>query len=269
MVFDEKKLAVESAEGLLQCRVDTVEPFTLMLAPVYVFMKLNEKFVSVKAPLDFFTPDELDRLKRYEVFFIPKFLLGGSRFQTAAKIIRSMLEISKNQETLAPAPFEFANEVIPVVAGLWGRDLRVESFFSAVFADELCGSLDSRLMLEARELAVVRHDHGILLGGMLAFILVHLGYGDLVTIQGIRRQVYSEIVDRDETWSYPRFEWEIIARDLKVLLKEQDYLDTASLMGFNSEWAHKLISRLKRIGKMTSPKNYDSLSIRGEGGFAS
>lgn len=269
MVFDEKKLAVESIEGLLQCRVDTVEPFTLMLAPVYVFMKLNDKLVSVKAPLDFFIPDELDRLKRYEIFFIPKFLQSASRFQTSAKIVRCLIEQSHRENILDPAPFELANEILTSVASLWGRDSRVESFFSAVFADELCGAFDPKIMLQAREQAVVRHDAGILLAGLVTFVLVHSGYNNLLVIQNIRRQVYLETVDRNEKWDYPHSEWEIIARDLKDLLTRQDYLDPACLGLITSEWARKLLSRLKRIQSIPSTKNYESLSIRSEGGFAS
>jgi len=44
MLFDEKRLQMESATQLIQCPIHTVEPFALMLAPVYVLMKLNQKF---------------------------------------------------------------------------------------------------------------------------------------------------------------------------------------------------------------------------------
>ncbi len=91
MLFDEKKLTVEAMPDLLQCPVSSVEPYAPMLAPIYVYMKLNEKLVSVKAPLDFFVPDELNSLKRYEVFYIPKFVQSTSRFQTAAKVVKNLI----------------------------------------------------------------------------------------------------------------------------------------------------------------------------------
>ena len=51
--YETKKLQLESVDKLIQCPVHTIEPFALMLAPAYILMKLNQKLVSVKAPLDF------------------------------------------------------------------------------------------------------------------------------------------------------------------------------------------------------------------------
>ncbi len=269
MVFDEKKLEVGSIDDLFQCRIETVEPYALMLAPVYVYMKLNEKLVSVKAPLDFFTPEELDRLKRYEVFYIPKFIQSATRFQTSAKIVLGIAQAAQQSSSLAPAPFEISNEVIQVVAPLWGANIRVESFFSAVFADELCGPLDSILMIHAREKTVERHDAGILLSGLLTFILVHLGWADPINLQQVRKQAYLDVVHHDEYWTSPRNEWEVVARDLRALLVRQNYINMISLASIQSDWSQKLLGRLQRVQGIRSVRNYASLSIYDEGGFAS
>ena len=61
MDFRSKKLPPEAADQLRACPVESVKPYVAMPAPVYIYLRANAKFVSVKGPLDFFTPDELAR----------------------------------------------------------------------------------------------------------------------------------------------------------------------------------------------------------------
>ena len=259
MQFDERKLGVEAIDQLLQCEICSIEPYALMLAPIYIFMKLNQKFVSVKAPLDFFTPDELQHLSRYERFYIPKFVQSGSRFQTAAKLIRNLMSSPLSAARLAPTNYELSNEVILTLATLWGRDLSIDPFYSAVFADELLGSLDPEKMLAARDLAVARHDSGILLSGLMTFVLMHLGYYDLSLIGAIRVDVYESIVERDEDWQSPSSEWQVVARDLKQLIAQYLCLNVYGLKEIRSEWAHKLLGRISRISAFPNLKAYPSI----------
>ena len=74
MEFSKRKLPKEAAHQLRVCPIPSVQPYALMLSPVYVFMKANEKFVSVKAPLDFFTQEELSKLRMYDTFYMPDFV---------------------------------------------------------------------------------------------------------------------------------------------------------------------------------------------------
>jgi hypothetical protein len=259
MQFDEKKLGVEAIDQLLQCHISSVEPYALMLAPIYIFMKLNQKLVSVKAPLDFFTPDELHHLSRYENFYIPKFVQSGSRFQTAAKLVRNLTSSNPTPSKLAPTSYELSNEVILTLATLWGRDLSIDPFYSAVFADELLGPLDPEKMLAARDLAVTRHDSGILLSGLITFVLLHLGFYDLSLISAIRVEVYESIVERDENWQSPSSEWQVVARDLKQVVAQYLCLNTYGLKEIHSEWAHKLLGRISRISTFANLKAYPSV----------
>ena len=263
---EDKKLAVETIEDLLQCGINTVEPYALMLAPVYVFMKLNDKLVSVKAPLDFFTPEELNHLSRYEVFYIPKSVQQGSRFQTSAKLLRNLLKAERSEEKLSPAVYEVSNEVLLAMASLWGSELRVEPFYSAVFADELCGSLPPDNILVARETAVVRHEMGILLTGVLTFVLLQLGWLDLDRLTQIRLDVYQAIVESDEDWEMPKQDWQIIARDLKKMVSENSALTPEYLKGVPAEWSKKLLGRLERIRQLPNLKNYPSIKVSEEKG---
>ncbi len=161
MLFEAKKLEVESADELLQCSISTVKPYALMLAPVYVFMKRNEKFVSVKGPLDFFTPEELAAFSSYGAFHLPKTVAELTPFQTAAKLVREMLK--ETQAPFPPAPFEVSDELIKVLAPVWGRNIESSPFWSSIFSDELCGPLDSHELLYGRYTSFVLNDLGFLL----------------------------------------------------------------------------------------------------------
>jgi hypothetical protein len=273
MFFEEKKLGIESISELLQCKVNSVEPYALMLAPVYVYMKLNEKLVSVKAPLDFFTPEELDHLSRYEVFYIPKSVQLGSRFQTAAKIVANLLRFEKEshsslEKNLEPAIYEVSNEILLATIPLWGRELCIDPFFTAVFADELCGTFLPEKMIESRELTVIRHDLGILLSGLSVFVLLHLGRFDLKQLIDIRFSIYEATVDCDEDWESPTLEWHLVVRDLKRIIENNDYFSVDAIQKVPSEWARKLLGRIQRIQKSSKLRSYPSLKFSGGKGEA-
>lgn len=244
MLFEAKKLDLDAAEELFQCRVSSVKPFALMLSPVYVFMKRNQKFVSVKAPLDFFTPEELASLARHEEFFLPKSVVEVSEFQTSARLVCGILERAK--KGFPPASFEISNELIKVLAPLWGKEIRVSPFCAAIFADELCGPLESGELILGRESAVVKHDLGLLLSGLLVFVLVHLGWFDRELLTKIRLEVYARTI-RGEEWSEPRNDWETVSSDLIRILNLNLDLGAGTLEECSSQWSFALRGRIRRI----------------------
>jgi hypothetical protein len=244
MLFEAKKLEVESADELLQCSISTVKPYALMLAPVYVFMKRNEKFVSVKGPLDFFTPEELAAFASYGCFHLPKTVAELTAFQTAAKLAREMLK--EAAAPFPPAPFELSDELIKVLAPIWGKNIEISPFCSSIFSDELCGTLDPQELLYGRDTAIVRHDLGLLLSGLLVFILAHSGAYDLDQLRKIRSETYSRTV-RGEDWNSPFYEWEAVNRDLIRWLELRLNLNESEIRKFRSEWSFKLLGRLKRV----------------------
>jgi hypothetical protein len=264
MLFEAKKLEIDSAVDLFQCRISTVEPYVLMLSPVYVYMKRNEKFVSVKAPLDFFTPEELKSLSRYEVFFLPKAVSEVAPFQTAAKLVREMIKAS--QSAFPPPSYELSHEIMKVVSPIWGREFEMSPFCSAIFTDELCGPLNSAEIIEGRDNAVVKHDLGILLSGLLIFVLVHLGWHDLEILTSIRAEVYSRTI-RGEEWITAKNEYESITRDLIGLVESKSNLGKIELERLNAEWAFCMLGRIRKISERRNV--IDSLSVRtAVGGFS-
>jgi hypothetical protein len=265
MLFDDKKLSAASVDDLLQCPVHTVEPFALMLAPIYVLMKLNQKLVSVKAPLDFFLPDEIEGLKRYETFYIPKFVQSSVPFQTAARVVKNILNSS--YDGLSPASFEISHEVFCLMAPLWGKDLRVEPFFMAIFAHELCSPLTPEQIIWARNQAVVRHDLGLILSGSFVFLAVQLGWSDYAKINAVRNEIYERTVRGDE-WSDPVNEVELMVSGLYAVISEDRSISNVSLSNRDDEWARKISSRLNSYVMRRGLPKVESPTIYGNDGFA-
>lgn len=265
MLFDDKKLNLESVEELIQCPIHSIEPYSLMLSPVYVLMKLNQKFVSVKAPLDFFTPEELKKLSVHETFYLPKFVQGSVRFQTAARLIKKIMNI--HQDPLTAAPYEVSRESFYVLGTLWGKQLQIEPFFMAIFTDELCTPLNHEKMVEAREQTVVNHDQGLLLSGTFVFIALHLGWFDLNLLSQYRTMIYERTV-QGEDWKNPKTELEQLVSDLSYIIQFNKHLSMDVLQHSTTEWTKKIHARLITLSAKTATFSHDSVSIYGEEGFA-
>ena len=266
MLFEENKLASDSVEDLLRCPIHSVKPYALMLAPVYVFMKLNHKLVYVKAPLDFFTPDELTRLTRYETFFLPQFVKVSARFQTAARITRNIL-MSAGAKGYAPAPFEISKEVHHVLYPLWGKNEKIEPFFMTIFSDELCGPLEPALLEEARENAIVLHNLGLILSGSFVFLSLHVKSFTHFEISKLRTEIYVRTV-RGETWDRPQSEDEVMIQKLYQLVQISREVNCNLLLETAQEWGQKISARLKLYSTTKNVNSEPSPSIFGPEGFA-
>ncbi len=252
MDFSRKKLPKEAAMDLRICPIHTIKPYSIMLAPVYVFMKRNEKFVSVKAPLDFFSPEELDRLKPFESFFVPPFVDEVMPFRSAACVVKSLLRWepqskSKDQATLPPAPYELSDAVLRAVGPLWGKGAVIEPFFAAVFGYEICDTIDGERMRLAREKDVNAYENGILRSGLAVFLALHLGYCDLSFLTSLRARVFEATVAGGDYLRTGEVEelldlvWRTMT-DVKVTLIHEELFANSALRS-----AQKLSSRLSRV----------------------
>ncbi len=269
MLFDDKKLSTEDIDDLLQCPVESIAPFVLMLAPVYVFMKLNKKFVSVKAPLDFFLPDELEKLKKHEVFYVPKIVKSSVRYQTAARLVKNLFSLNTTPANLiGMSSFEVSNETVKIMGTLWGKEVKIEPFFMAVFTHEFCRPLNSNVMIDARESTVVRHDYGLLLSGVFVFTAIHLGWHDYDVLNQLRDDIYDRTV-KGEDWNLGQNTFEIMVGGISQLMSQHQSIGEDQLLQLNQEWSQKLIGRLQRIKRDVSHYAECSPSIYGPEGFAS
>lgn len=193
MDFRPRKLPKEAAINLRISPIASVKPYAMMIAPVYVFMRVNEKFVSIKGPLDFFTPEDLERLKSFESFFLPEFVDAALPFRQVARNVKRLLgwEPKRDGEAeLPPAPYEVSDAVLRMIGPLWGAGLVIEPFFAAVFSNELCELLPPEKLRLARDQDVVAYERAVLRSGWAVFLALHLGYCDLPFINQLQQRVF-------------------------------------------------------------------------------
>lgn len=214
MTFYSKKLPVEAATDLISCSLASVQPYALMLGPAYVFMPLNHKFVAIKAPLDFFSEDELSCHRLMETLYFPKSIESAERFRGAARSVRELLMFdpeallwSKVTERrrypevrLGPTPYENSDLTLRIFSSLWRPDfennrLLIRKIAPVVLADELCGMLPGESLLRAREEDVARYEESLLVSSWAVFFALHLGEGNLDFLKRLRRGIFLEQAD--------------------------------------------------------------------------
>lgn len=279
MEFSRKKLPQNAASTLRSCLIRTVQPYAPMLAPVYVLMRRNEKFVSVKAPLDFFSPEELEKLASFESFFFPEFVDTVIPFQKAARSIRALLSWtpgrSDSQGALPPAPFELEDAVLSLVGPLWSvRDsqrLAIEPFFAAVFANELCEPIASAVLLRAREQDILKYERAIVAAGWSVFLALHLGYCDLDVLNDLRLRVFEDLFAGMMTRSADASGSELddlgFIADLSIGEKTAGVIDASFFDERSERVARKIASRIRRVTGEFARSGRPIPSIYGEGGF--
>ncbi|MCM2277116.1 MAG: hypothetical protein NDJ89_03495 [Oligoflexia bacterium] len=272
MDFSRRKLPKEAAETLRLCPISTVKAFTPMLAPAYVFMPRNEKFVSVKSPLDFFTPEELERLKSFESFYFPEFLNAVMPFRSAARGVLTLLTWRPDESdpaVLPPASYELADAALRLIGPLWGKDTQIEPFFLAVFVNELCELLPSELLSEVREQSVEGYENALLLSSWTVFLALHLGYCDLAFLNALRLRVFrSSASGEDEPGAFAPLDEVIgLARATFSLENRLSPFRADVFVGRRDRASLKMVSRLRRvIGSLLRP-DAPVATIFGPGGF--
>lgn len=250
--------------------IHTVKPYALMLAPVYIYMKLNEKFVSVKAPLDFFTPEELKRLVPYESFFFPPFVDAAILFHDAARAVQRVLHWKpKDEGILSPASYEVSDAMLRILAPLWGGEISIEPFFVSVFVDELCGSLSGVLLLKAREMNVSTFELAILRSSWVVFLALHLGYCDLEYLRKIRIQSFTETMQGDGFGAIESGDLEEILSSACEMVRSRKTrrLEGALFNEGTDRVSQKMAARLNRIKTQLIPERTTLATIYGQTGF--
>ncbi|MGK5082626.1 hypothetical protein WDW37_04910 [Bdellovibrionota bacterium FG-1] len=270
MDFTRRKLPKEAALNLRICPVASVQPYALMLAPVYVFMRVNEKFVSIKGPLDFFTPEELDRFKSFESFFLPACVDTALPFRDTARQMRMLLNwtpVKDGEDQLPPAPYEISDAVLRMLGPLWGEGEVIEPFFAAIFANELCEPLPQEVLKKARDRDVLAYEQGLLRSGWAVFLALHLGYCNWEFLNAIRTRVFEESLSRP---AMPRSQGEVDEL-VEIVFASLQADPRAAIQGelfarHSGRAAQKLTTRLQRVQGMIATAQ-PVATIFGERGF--
>lgn len=269
MDFNQKTLPKDTVNQLRMVPVESVQPFALMPSPIYVFLKNNEKFVSVKAPLDFFTEEELQQIQPMESVYFLGFVKFLMPYQTAAQAVCSILSHEQSSGELKPAGFELADSVLKAIGPLWGPHGEIEPFFATVFTEELCGRLPKDLLIRARDSSVDRYEESIMVSSWAVFLALHLGYCDLKFLNDLRIRVFESLMEVQVFSSVSEpirelFETSVSmikGRGMQAIRGDSFHLSRGRI-------GQKLVSRFERIEKNLLNKNLPVATIFGKDGFA-
>ncbi|HAR42981.1 MAG TPA: hypothetical protein DCS07_10200 [Bdellovibrionales bacterium] len=276
MEFTQKKLPELAAQNLRSCLIKSVQPYAPMLAPVYVFMKRNGKFVSVKSPLDFFVPEELSRLSGFDSFYFPEFVDSVAPFQKAGRLARALLNWNPRQgEVLSPAPFELSDAILRLVGPLWSvssdEELLIEPFFPIGFASELCDPIPQDILVRSREKSVEGYERALLCSAWTVFLAVHLGYCSLAVLNELRLKSFDDVLNESVPLGFLPGSQEL--EEIEFIawssLKKLDPVRASLFQSRQEMVARKILSRIKRITAEFAVPGKPAPTIFGDRGFVS
>ncbi len=282
MDFTNRKLPRTAASELRRLSLGELEPFALMFSPVYVFLKRNEKFIGIKAPLDFFVEADIEKIKPYGTLFVPPFVDQVAPYREAGRRVKKILSVRDSRPSrdaagypevkLPPPPWEVSDAILKVIGPLWGRDAKVEPFFVTAFIQDLCGSLPHELLLASRDQDIGRHEKALFRSSWAVFLALHLGLCDLNWLVRLRTRVFAQVSDLKLDESFDRD-----GPDIRELLKliqsklfDDEGLQPLSASAFQLEEERisiKIHSRLERVVEEFTPRSSYNCSVRGQKGF--
>ena len=287
MDFSHKKLPKEVVSTLRRVPVGVFAPHAILLTPLYVFLPKNQKFVAIKAPLQFFSPEELEKFNVVDNFYVPEFIDLIAPFQNAGEAVRELLKIREVVQvrtsqgavpvSLTVSQYELNDAVLRVIATLWGDSVRVEPFFLCTFADEVCDALRPDIILRAAERDVELFELGLLRSSMAVFLALHLGYAHAHALTYLRERVFDDSFSRSKerpVGLVPQLVSlvralipdagcrEISANAIRAVMKENG-VETASVRKLLCRIESVLNKKLIRSGAL-SPSLYGGKGIRDE-----
>jgi hypothetical protein len=205
LLFRKRKIPLSEEENLLVCPLETVHPFALLLAPSYVRMALNEKFVAVKGPLDFFTPEELQKVKGAAFLYSTQYVETVLPFRSDARNLVGILEANPTPKELEDGqfekvaaqlgltPYERSAAVAELLSRLWfvdGDEMLLEPYFNTVFVNELCGPLSAESLNSSRENDTGLFESALIDSAWVVFFALHFGVLELNYLKKLRAQTF-------------------------------------------------------------------------------
>ena len=269
MDFEPKKLPKQAAMQLRNCPVNSIEPYTLLIGPAYVYFRRNEKFLAVKSPLDFFLPAELEKLNSVGSLFFPKFVDRALHYRDAGRTLRGMLEWEpgSTKVTQLMSPFELNDAVFRVLGPVWSMGPSIEPFFVSVLVNELCDHFEPEVLTMARDSNLRAFEHSVLCAALAVFIALHLGYSELNHLNRLYRAAFDDAFrssapesPKDESEELYLLAQRILDRTNPVL--EPSVIDTIPL-----RVAAKFMSKMERVQTLFGSAARPMPSIHGPGGL--
>lgn len=293
MRFRDPKLHLGAEAKLRKVERTYFKPFVVMVSPVYVKLPLNQKFVAIKAPLQFFTKDELQKWKSHEHFYLPGFVDQVSLFQSTGVQIRVLLsqqeqvkiqsfkngKIVKENLRLPASSVKQNDQLLRLLGPLWGTMLAVEPFFASFCGNEVCDPFLPDTLARAENVSVKDFELAFVRSNTAVFFALHLGWRDTTALSQFRDWVFLKSIGAPtdhlekallaSTQSGTRKITEIIRWVLKVVPKVDSVrVNKRVLKKFKIFSAQALVKRLERIEKENLHKSQISYSIFASEGIA-
>jgi hypothetical protein len=271
MEFTERKLPFEAHDRLRRQALDTVAVDRPLLAPMYVFLRKNKKFVAVKGPMDFITSDELTKFAPCgDVYSLPP-PDGADTFENAAIAIFGVLQPKPHGiGELSPAPFELSDQVLRILGPLWSPVAMVEPYFVWVFTQRLLPQISPDLLHHARDQSVATYETAQIRAAWSVFLALHLGYCELRMLERLRDRVFRSVIDHQSGTILDRkSELDEVVEFAAALTPSENVqnFDPKSFEDFSGRVPFKLISRLRRIRESLIDPSVVPVSVFGAGGF--
>jgi len=259
--------------------VGLFKPYVIMVAPVYVYLPKNLKFVAVKAPLGFFTSDELSKLTPFDSFYLPQFVDSVLPFQKAGESIRELFRVRQQQSmqsnqgakqvTLPVSSFEMNDSVIRLVGPLWSEGIRIEPFFLGFFANEICGAFTKETLSLASDQSVEKFELAFLRSSCAVFLALHIGLCEPELLKTLRHYVFHQTLSGDSPSAVFGEVGEIANLSVRLVpdLSTKE-ITLTSLKACPMQAARKILGRLTRVEADLIPYGTPMPSIYGENGIA-
>lgn len=146
--------------------------------------------------MDFFTPEELLRLKQLEQVFFPTAVDEALPYRDLARRVRALLGWVPMDGNIPspPTPYEMSDAILRLTGTLWGRDLEIESFFVSVFVNELCSLLPGDELISARETDCEKFERAIVISAWMVLLILHVGVTDLDYLNRLRLAAFRKVI---------------------------------------------------------------------------
>ncbi len=277
MKFTQTKLPKDAIQNLRRVPVGEFKPNTVTPAPVYVYLERNQKFVSVKSQLGFFTEAELAKLAPYENLYLAALVDVVAPFCKAGAAVKSLLQLREvhNVQTkdgkavvkLPPAPHELGDSVARLIGPLWARGTKLEPFFLSFFADEVCGPIDAATLGQIHDQSVDACELAYLRSSTAVFLALHVGFTEPARLASIRARAFVEIFQpaSDNVPVNINEQVLLLARSL-ITDPDTREITPEAISKIGGAAAAKIIARLDRIGLEFIDHQAEPPSLYGKNG---
>lgn len=274
------KLSKDAVKELRRIEPRLMKPNVVLPSPVYVFLPLNEKFVAIKPPMGFFTPQELTKMKNVKGFYFSNLVDELARFQKAGEAVknafgmRDKIKLKSSQgskEISIPiSSFDMEDAVLRLTAELWGPHGRIELFFLNFFASELCDPIPTEMAEKIYDEYVDRFEMAHFRSSLAVFLALHLGWCSQACLNSIRKRSFERTALGKDTKDSSPTETENLLELVEELIPDVKTKEVFVNVFENTNVRMKAMigSRIARIRAEFMNASLPDPTVYGEKGFA-